>query len=307
MFQRTAALALVAVAAASCLESLPPAEECEAPARVIDGSCVSCEKPLVFVGDECRACPPPAQVAYQSCLPVVNPPPPGDGCMGDVEDGFACLTGGSPQDCSCDDDDCAEPVACYDERCPPEVLAAAPGAKCVGLTESQLSWLVPPDPDANGDSEGCVCGCMRCALQCDGRGVIIGAFEDNVEPRTRTLQGLLLDLNGLMPPTGNVGFYVRGRGWGNLAMLLSSTEPVLTNTRAGCFLPIVNDFSEPLAYGPTNECVNIPDLNVAQPYEWQEEADTPRWAMLPIIFEDDVPSAGVLEIDCIIPFYVDGS
>jgi hypothetical protein len=306
VIQRTAALALVVAAAVSCLESLPPAEECEAPARVIDGTCVPCDEPLVFVGDECRSCPAPPQIEYQNCQPVVSEVT-GDGCLGDVEDAFSCLTGGPPEDCSCDAEDCAEPHACYDDACPPEVLAVAPDAACLSLGEERLSWFVQPGLNVESDPEGCLCGCVRCALQCDGRGLVLGAFEDNVAPVTRALQGLLVDLEGLMPPNGTVGFYVRARGWTTLAILVSSEQPRLEDARAGCFLPIVNDFSESVAYGPANQCVNIDPPDLPQPYEWQAEAEAPRWAMLPITFADAGASASILEIDCIIPFYASGS
>ena len=298
--------------AAACLESLSPAESCDPHGRVIDGVCVRCEAPLVFVGDACRACPSPAEVELQSCLPVVQSGPAGDGCLGDLPDAFSCLTGGPPEECVCDPDECAAASACWDDgACPPEVIASAPDAVCVGLSEDRLSWYAGPYPTANPDPAGCLCGCTRCALRCDGRGLVYGAFDDNALPLTHVAQGLAIDLDGLLPEAGTIGFYVRERGWSTLAVIVSTGDPIL-DLVAACFAPVVNDFSQTIAFAPTDECSNV-TAGLPQPYLWEAAADTPRVAVLPITFDSDDgstpereedPTIGILEIDCIVPFYV---
>ncbi|NUO54292.1 MAG: hypothetical protein HOV80_36065 [Polyangiaceae bacterium] len=313
MLGRGAPALLLVVLVAACLEALPPPIECEAPSKVIDGECVSCAEPLVFVGESCVECPPAAQVPNKSCLETLNAlPVMGDGCIGETENGFSCLAG-DPPDCACDPEDCSEELTCYgDSSCPPEVLEAEPNARCLSLGEDQWSWFAYPNPAADHDSTDCVCGCMRCATQCDGKGTIFGVYDDDAAPYTRTLQGPAIDLRGMLPSSGKLGFYVRGRGWASIAALVTK-DLTLSTIDTAYFLPLLNDFSQPIAYSPDDEgarveCPQCPGGEYPRPYAWSSEAEAPTHMLFIMTTASDTggfPSSGIVEIDCVIPFVTD--
>jgi hypothetical protein len=297
---RIGAVALVA-AVGACLESLPPAQDCDLPARIIDGACVECDPPLVFLGDECTECPPPAQIPHRPCLPALaGVPETGDGCLSDIPNAYACLAG-DPPDCACDPGDCEEPLACFgDASCPREVLESAPDATCLPLDESHWSFYVYPSTDADHDTEGCICGCVRCAARCDGRGAIFGIYEDGQPPYRRYLQGPAIDLRGLLPDRGKLGFYVRGRGWAGSVVAFVTHDLTLTETDTSYYVPFVNDFSVPVVYGPNDE--GVPTEGEPAPYTWDAPADAPTHVLFTLTTGAGVPTSGILEIDCVIPF-----
>ncbi len=293
----------------ACLDALPPAVVCEAPSRVIDGVCVACAAPLVFVGDDCVECPPPAQVPNRSCFDTVNNlPQDADGCIGEIADGFGCVAG-DPPDCACDPDDCTETLSCFgDGSCPPDVVASAPNATCLPLTESEWSYFAYPFADANHDTTDCVCNCIRCAAQCDGKGTAFGVFEDGAPPYTRYLQGPAIDLRGLLPASGKLGFYVRARGWAGSMVAIVTHDLALGTFDTAYYLPVLNDFSEPIAYGPTDEGAVIdpdgpaPEPPYPAPYAWTRSEDAPTHVILALTPNAEFPSSGLVDIDCIIPF-----
>ena len=301
MLRSLTTVALFGVAAVSCLESLPPAEDCDPPARVIDGACVACEPPLSFVGDACTECPPPAQVPYQTCLTALTAvPQTGDGCLGDLPDVYACLAG-DPPDCACEPGDCESPLACFDDAtCPREVLDSAPDATCLPLSEQSLSYYVYPYPESDASTDGCICGCMRCAAQCDGKGAIFGVYEDGQAPYRRFLQGPMVGLQGLLPASGKLGFYVRGRGWAGSLAAFVTHDLTLAETDMAYFVPFVNDFSVPIVYGPTDE--GIPTDARPAPYTWDTPEDAPTHVIFALTTGADAPTSGIVEIDCVIPF-----
>lgn len=294
-----------AVLVVACLESLPPPTACEAPARVIDGECVSCDPPLRFVGDECRECPPPAVVPDRNCLPTLDAlPTDTDGCIGEIENGFSCLAG-DPQDCACDPEDCDAPLACFDDAtCPREVLESAPNATCIALGEDAWSYYVYPLGTADHDAEQCICGCMRCAAKCDGKGTIFGVFEDSAFPLRRYLQGPAIDLRGYLPESGKLGFYIRGRGWAGGLVAFVTHDLTLEETDTAYYVPILNDFSVPIAYGPTDEGGEVPREEgmppYPRPYAWSSPGGAPSHVILALT--TGLPSSGLVEIDCVIPF-----
>lgn len=305
MIRRLTPIALIGLAAASCLESLPPAETCEPPAKVVGGECLRCEEPLVLIGDECVVCPPEAEVPFQSCQPYVSPLPPGDGCFGDIEGALSCVTGETTPDCSCGADQCADTRSCIEDgECPPAVLAVAPDAVCPALDESRISWY-----DTIGDPElsagRCTCGCARCALQCDGKGFILGAFQDGVGPGG--LQGVNVDVGALaVPESGRLGFYVRARGQGSLLALTGKLPLPDTSAVSACAIPFFDDFTELLTDSVTSGCQAIPGFG-SSPYQWQRIEDVPTYGSFVLTSgSSDDASGGIIEIDCIVPYVIPG-
>jgi hypothetical protein len=289
------------VAGPSCLSDLPEPVECNEPDRIVGGECVRCPAPLVFVGDECRECPPPAVVPETDC-PRAFDPPIVHGCLGatDAYARFACVAG-DPPDCACAEDACRETVGCFSGgSCPREVTDAEPDAECLILGEDRLGFL-------GTNAETCTCGCPRCMLICDGRGPSYGVYDDGETLPSFTLQGPTIDLEGLMPPSGRFGFYVRKRGYASVAAFLTSSTTISTQSlQTAYFVEVVSEFTDSVHYGP-DEMGGVEDL--PQPYAWSSPEDAPKQLTLVLAFGDQdpmvvTPTPGLAEIDCIIPFVV---
>jgi hypothetical protein len=296
-------IVLVGLAAVSCLESLPPAESCEPPGKIVGGECLRCEEPLVLIGDECVVCPPEAEVPFQSCQPYVSPLPPGDGCFGDIEGALSCVTGEATPDCSCSDDQCAGARSCIEDgECPPAVLAVAPDAVCPALEEGNITWYDDID-DPSATAGRCTCRCTRCALRCDGKGYILGAYQDGAGPDG--LQGLNVDLGSLaLPQSGKLGFYVRARGQGTLIALLGTTPLPDVSFVSACGIPFFDDFTELLTDSVASGCQAIPGFG-SSPYQWQRIEDVPAYGNFVLTSgSSDDASGGIVEIDCVVPYII---
>ncbi len=290
---------------AACLDELPAPTTCEAPAKVVGDACVRCDEPLVFVGDTCAACPPGAQVPYTNCLAPQNPQPAGDGCYGDVAGAFTCVAGEAAS-CECLPEDCDEEHACFDEVCPQDVLDIDPRARCLPLPEDAIAWYGQPLVDAELAPGSCVCGCMRCATRCDGKGTIFGVYEDWQAPIRRGHQGPSVDLRGLLPETGTIGLYVRGRGWATgIATLVTSDLTLQTLGHAGYFMPFLNDFTEIVAFSAAEEAVPLDGLPA--PYSWASAEESPSHVIFLLAVDGgtQTPTGGIVEIDCIVPFVIE--
>jgi hypothetical protein len=137
---------------------------------------------------------------------------------------------------------------------------------------------------------------------CDGKGTIFGVYDDGAAPDRRQLQGPKLDLRGLMPASGKLGLYVRGRGWASIAAVVTR-DPMLANNDTAYFLALLNDFSAAIAFSPADEGGEV-NAVYPRPYGWSSEDEAPGDVMFLMTFDDFAFTGGIVEIDCVIPFVV---
>jgi hypothetical protein len=225
-------------------------------------------------------CPAPAQYKFCSLSPAI---PFDDGGL-DLDSGFSDDGGldpdsglsnnGNPPPCTCPAD-CARATcsgtACYPAPdCPPAVRTAFPAAACTQIDVTQ--------PDFNTGSLTCSCGADTCALACDGAGIIVGPG-----------QSLILGLPHDLPSSATLRAMVRVRGSGVLALSVAATGGAIEGTGGigtfdlGTNLP---EFEDKIALDPSSA------------YTWTSSADGPN-----LLFAQP-DGASTIEIDCIVPFYV---
>jgi hypothetical protein len=261
------AAAWLAACLGGCVEELPEPAECPAPAQVPEGDCSTIEPPLT------------------GCLPPEE---------------HACLAG-PRSSCACGADECpSTPDACYPPGdCPPEVTAAAPGARCLTIDEEHVGdfGVLPP-----GDR--CTCGCTRCMSVCDGKGPTFGATivgdgsldrEDVIMPLVR--------LDDLLPASGRLGFYVRLRGTAGTILYVYRGDPFdpgeIVELGTGVLSAVPGrGFTSQVVYQELVGAGGVP-----APLTW----DTPEEKPSLMILLPNVNTSGPLlvEIDCIVPFTTD--
>ncbi len=202
-------------------------------------------------------------------------------------DAFACYRG-SDQPCTCNPDrECPQRDDCHPApNCPDEVIDRYPGARCIELTTEDIGPIAGP-------KEQCLCGCEACVTTCDGRGPIWSQIEGPVQDGNGAFT---FDLQRHLPSTGNVGFYVRGRGWTVASDANDPLAPFAALIGESDVLASVGQL--PTMMDDRFEARLFPSDDL---HRWSSPADRP--ALLVLV--NNVNTFTHYEIDCVIPFIVD--
>ncbi|MEZ4295225.1 MAG: hypothetical protein R3B70_09640 [Polyangiaceae bacterium] len=230
---------------------------------------------------EALVCPPEAVYPGDNCVPALEDVQPG--CF-DLSQ-MACLTGPRTS-CTCIADECPAPEEpCFPEGdCPLEVTEAAGGdATCVHLAPKDIGGGLPSE-------FLCLCGCAGCASVCDGRGPVLGAYNDGQVG----LAGIAFDVGSYMPSSGRLGVYMRERGLSASLLIVMIGEPDAYEVASYYFIssPIGTAFTSQIFY-------DDPFLGTSE-YRWSKAEDRPR---LVLILPAENASS-LMEIDCVVPFVV---
>jgi hypothetical protein len=261
-------LPLAAAVVPACLGDLDPPTDCPAPAATPD----------------CLVLPEPTQI----------------GCLGEAE--LGCFT----SSCACEGAACAPGTdSCYPEGdCPAAVLLEHPDAVCSRIASDAFGDFGVIDPGGY-----CVCGCVECLRVCDGKGPIIAVVNAGDYFDVADFPFPLVAVGDAMPDSGSAGVYVRVRGSSVpfFTLLYAESDAAPAEIDLAASYPIIvlpNDgFVERVGYR---------DLGTGEPYRWSDAGRQPLFVgFLPNVDPDPeslspLPQLMVVEIDCIVPFYLAG-
>lgn len=227
------------------------------------------------------ACPPEPVYPGDNCVPALNGAAPG--CFTPAQ--MACLSG-PRESCTCIADECPAPEeTCYpDGDCPAPVAGAADGpATCLRLEPKDFGGGLPSEVQ-------CLCGCAGCMAVCDGKGPVLGAFNDG----SGSVVPIGIEIGAHMPNSGKLGVFMRERGLSaSLLVVMKGQEPdyeVVTYYYISS--PIGTDYTSQVFY-------DDPFLGTSK-YTWSKEEDRPT--LLAIFPSED--AGNLMEVDCVVPFVV---
>lgn len=303
---------------------------------VLGGACLdplseptSCEDPGGYVvGDECKVCPPPAGIPGGACvydiLAAIGGEYPPTQCLTASPLAIECLIGAPPPGTAQTIEEyaaelCSAPFeslpACYSDACPPVVTERVPGAVCFE-PEGEPGWASLTERQLRP----CMCRAPREIERCDGRGVVLAAYNggmlsDDPPPRG---DGVVAYLPSLGIESGSMGLYARVRGYAQpLVMGLSAAGTEDGDPVGYASVAYLNaaEFTDVLMFGSSSDGIPIgPDDQLTdEPFRWSDPAFQPKVIAVgasaePVIEEENIDNASrrlyALEIDCMIPFYV---
>ncbi len=232
-------------------------------------------------------CPPKEVVPTGDCLDALRTHTPG--CM-PAED-LVCLTG-ERSSCDCGAGECpAVENVCYPEGdCPPLVTATQAGATCAPIPASDFYDGLSPTPR-------CLCGCAACASVCDGKGPVVGVFQD---PSLEIFAAPVADVSASAPDQGAIGLYVRWRGVPNAWVVVASAGDKQNELVAEQFYLL----GEELGMGFQEQVLFDQPLLGELAYRWDKPEDKPVAVLFLPLGQTDRPAPSLFEVDCVVPFYV---
>lgn len=229
-------------------------------------------------------CPPDAQRGVGDCIATFEEVTAA-GCLGPVQ--ASCLLG-ETSSCACGADSCPEVEgACWPEGdCPPDVTrVAGDDARCVLLAGSDIGQGFPLDQ--------CLCGCPSCATVCDGKGIVLGQYAPTEEELGFPLT---IKLPTGLPAKGRLGVQVRARGYAYAVVAVLGAVEGTPISIWPLDEQLLSDRFETQVFW---ESTDYPDT----PYRWSKPEDAPT--AIVIAHQPSLDRPTLLEIDCVVPFYLE--